>query len=99
MTTELTQKLDPQPVTLAGKLVRLEPLDLGHTQDLYDAGADDAIWRYLPRPGFAGLEDAEAWVRQCLTEVSGGGQGRFRGDRSGNGPGHRFDIILGHRPA
>ena len=77
MTTELTQKLDPQPVTLVGKLVRLEPLDLGHTQELYDAGADDAIWRYLPRPGFAGLEDAEAWVRQCLTEVSGGGRVAF----------------------
>ena len=28
MTTELSKKLDPQPVTLTGKLVRLEPLDL-----------------------------------------------------------------------
>lgn len=77
MTTELTKKLDPQPVTLTGKLVRLEPLDPGHTRDLYDAGADDAIWRYLPRPGFANFEDAEAWVRQCLTEVSGGGRVAF----------------------
>ena len=77
MTTELTKKLDPQPVTLTGKLVRLEPLDLEHTQDLYDAGADDAIWRYLPRPGFTGLDDAEAWVRQCLTEMGGGGRIAF----------------------
>ena len=77
MATELTKKLDPQPITLTGKLVRLEPLNLEHTQDLYDAGADDQIWRYLPRPGFASLEDAEAWVRQCLTEVSGGGRVAF----------------------
>ena len=77
MTTELTKKLDPQPVTLTGKLVRLEPLNLDHTQDLYDAGADDRIWRYLPRPGFTGLDDAAAWVRQCLTEVSGGGRVAF----------------------
>jgi len=77
MTTELTKKLDPRPVTLTGKLVRLEPLHLEHTQDLYDAGADDAIWRYLPRPGFTGFDDAEAWVRQCLTEVSGGGRLAF----------------------
>ena len=77
MTTELTQKLDPQPVTLNGKLVRLEPLDLEHTRDLYDAGADASIWRYLPRPGFANFEDAEVWVRQCLTEVSGGGRIAF----------------------
>ena len=77
MTTELTKKLDPQPVTLAGKLARLEPLSLEHAPDLCDAGTDDAIWRYLPRPGFTGLEDARAWVRQCLTEVSGGGRVAF----------------------
>ncbi|MDE2786219.1 MAG: GNAT family protein [Chloroflexota bacterium] len=77
MATELTRKLDPQPVTLTGKVVRLEPLDLEHVPDLYDAGADDQIWRYLPRPGFTGLEDAEAWVRQCLTEVSRGGRLAF----------------------
>jgi len=77
MTTELTKKLDPQPITLTGNLVRLEPLGLEHTPDLYDAGADDAIWRYLPRPGFSGLDDAETWVRQCLTEVSGGGRVAF----------------------
>ncbi len=77
MTTELTKKLDPQPVTLTGKIVRLEPLGSEHTQDLYDAGADDAIWRYLPRPGFTGLDDSEAWVRQCLNEVSRGGRVAF----------------------
>ena len=77
MTTELSKKLDPHPITLTGKLVRLEPLNLEHTPDLYDAGADDAIWRYLPRPGFAGLEDAEGWVRQCLAEVSGGSRVAF----------------------
>ena len=77
MTTELARKMDPQPVTLTGSLVRLEPLGLEHADDLYEAGADDSIWRYLPRPGFAGLEDAEEWVRQCLTEVGGGGRVAF----------------------
>lgn len=72
MTTELTRKLDPQPVTLTGKLARLEPLGLEHFRDLYEAGADDSIWRYLPRPGFARIEDAEEWVRQAMTEVSRG---------------------------
>ena len=77
MATELTKKLDPQPVTLTGTLVRLEPLGLEHVPDLYDAGADAAIWRYLPRPGFTSLDDAEAWVRQCLAEVSRGGRVAF----------------------
>ncbi len=74
MTTELTKKLDPQPVTLTGKLVRMEPLGLDHSRDLYQAGIDESIWRYLPRPGFEKIEGAEEWVRQAMTEVS-------RGDR------------------
>ena len=77
MTTELTKKLDPQPVTLTGKLVRLEPLTMEHAGDLYDAGGDAAIWRYLPQPGFTDPEGAQAWVRQCLAEVSGGGRVAF----------------------
>ena len=77
MAPESNPTLDPQPVTLAGKLARLEPLGLEHSRDLYAAGADASIWRYLPRPGFAKFEDAEEWVRQCLTEVSRGGRVAF----------------------
>ena len=77
MAPESNPTLDPQAVTLPGKLVRLEPLGFEHSRDLYAAGADDSIWRYLPRPGFAGFEDAEEWVRQCLAEVSRGGRVAF----------------------
>lgn len=77
MTTELARKMDPQPVTLTGSLVRLEPLGLEHADDLYEAGADDSIWRYLPRPGFSTFEDAAEWVRQSMAEVSGGGRVAF----------------------
>ena len=77
MTTELARKMDPQPVTLTGSLVKLEPLGLEHADDLYEAGADDSIWRYLPRPGFARFEDAAEWVRQSMAEVSGGGRVAF----------------------
>ena len=41
---------DPQPVTLTGNLVRLEPIALAHAADLYDAGAEESIWRYAARP-------------------------------------------------
>ncbi len=36
-----------QPVTLTGKLIRLEPLHRSHVEELTDAGKDKSIWRYL----------------------------------------------------
>ncbi|MFK3980367.1 bifunctional pyridoxamine 5'-phosphate oxidase family protein/GNAT family N-acetyltransferase [Micromonospora sp. NPDC050397] len=41
------------PATMAGAHVRLEPLDLAHTDELYAAGDDAEVWRHLahPRPG------------------------------------------------
>lgn len=60
------------PVTLDGRLVRLEPLGLVHSEGLAEAGNDPAIWRYmlygnLSRPGAM-----EAWVRDILHRQSGG---------------------------
>ena len=58
--------MNPQPITLAGRHVRLEPVAPRHAADLYAAGADPSIWRYLPRPPFADLPDAQAWIDSCL---------------------------------
>ncbi|WP_326824909.1 GNAT family N-acetyltransferase [Streptosporangium sp. NBC_01756] len=39
----------PDPVTLEGDAVRLEPLTLAHIPDLFLAGgADEEVWRWLP---------------------------------------------------
>ncbi|MEO8435402.1 MAG: GNAT family N-acetyltransferase [Pyrinomonadaceae bacterium] len=38
--------MDPQPVTLAGVHVRLEPLSLAHLDQLCEVGLDPAIWRW-----------------------------------------------------
>ena len=44
-----------KPVLIKGVRVALEPLSLGHLDDLAVAGSDESIWRYLPsahhRPG------------------------------------------------
>lgn len=40
--------MDIQPITLIGRVVRLEPLGPEHVSDLTVAGRDPAIWRYLP---------------------------------------------------
>ena len=74
MAPESNPTLDPQPVTLTGKLVRLEPLGTQHADDLYAVGTDDSIWRYLPRPAFSSPEDARQWIEQSMAQTS-------RGDR------------------
>lgn len=74
MATELNNKLAPQPVTLTGNLVRLEPLTVKHAEGVYAAAADEAIWRYLPRPGFSNLLDAEGWIRESLAGQEKGQQ-------------------------
>jgi len=37
----------PGPVTLNGQHVRLEPLAEHHAEDLFEAGADAEVWRWL----------------------------------------------------
>lgn len=37
-----------QPVTLTGRLVRLEPLRLDHAAELYEASRDPALWQFKP---------------------------------------------------
>lgn len=39
--------LDIHPLTLTGRVVRLEPLSLAHAPDLLLAAQDENIWRYM----------------------------------------------------
>ncbi|GAB4483852.1 MAG: GNAT family protein [Anaerolineales bacterium] len=66
-------EFSPTPVTLTGKLVRLEPLSLEHVAGLAAISADPAIWRYM----LYGLVDSEAkmaaWVQDLLARQAAGG--------------------------
>ena len=64
MGSEPKVNFDPQPVTLTGNLVRLEPMELGHAADLYAVGAEDSIWRYAARPALRSVVDAEGGSRR-----------------------------------
>ena len=64
--------MDPQPIILKGKRVRLEPIGPQHARDLYRVGKDEAIWRYLTTPPFASLEDAENWIKMCVDRMATG---------------------------
>lgn len=64
---------DPRPVTLEGRVVRLEPLSLEHATHLHEPAAQDAsTWDYMPVPPPASPHDTEQWVRHALAERDAG---------------------------
>lgn len=64
--------MDLHPVTLTGRIVRLEPLGLHHIPDLAVAGRDDDIWRYMPYPTMRTEADMRAWVQDMLDRQAAG---------------------------
>ena len=68
---------DPQPVTLTGNLVRLEPIGLEHAVDLYAEGAEETIWTYLPRRAFSSVADCERWIKDCVAQFVAGRKVQF----------------------
>lgn len=58
--------MDIQPVTLTGKIVRLEPLSEAHVADLAQVGMDENIWRFMLYGDIRTEEDLRGWVRDIL---------------------------------
>ncbi len=61
---------NPKPVTLRGAHVILEPLEARHAADLFEAGGDEAIWRFLPRPPLASVSDSREMVADALESAA-----------------------------
>jgi len=62
---------------LEGKLVRLEPLSAAHEQELWEAGQDREIWRWLPINASASREHFHAWLEQRLADDAAGRSAMF----------------------
>jgi len=58
------------PVTLTGRLIRLEPLSLAHAPDLANAGSDESIWELMPYGLVTTVERMEDFIRDTLTRRS-----------------------------
>jgi len=69
--------MNPGPVVLSGRAVRLEPLELRHAAGLLAAGTDPAIWLYLPAYQPQVLADMAAWISAALTGAASGEQVPF----------------------
>jgi RimJ/RimL family protein N-acetyltransferase len=64
--------MDPRPVTLVGRHVRLEPLGLDHVPGLMAAGADESIWRFMPYGTVVTSERMTAHVQDVLVRQERG---------------------------
>jgi RimJ/RimL family protein N-acetyltransferase len=62
-----------EPVTLAGSIVRLEPLSMDHLEGLAEVAFDPSIWRWtIARPrDLAGLR---AWLDAALANAASGSE-------------------------
>lgn len=57
---------DPRPVTLVGRHVRLEPMWMEHTPELFAAMRDEDAWRYMSAAPPASVADTERYIRSAL---------------------------------
>jgi RimJ/RimL family protein N-acetyltransferase len=58
--------------TLEGRIVRLEPLQVWHADDLYEASRDPRVWQWLPILQPQTREEWQAWLDDALTRVEAG---------------------------
>ncbi len=56
----------PEPVTLEGRRVRLEPLTERHAEDLFAVAGDEEVWRYLAVPMPTDLPAMRQWLADAL---------------------------------
>jgi RimJ/RimL family protein N-acetyltransferase len=61
-----------EPVTLEGRIVRLEPLGLQHVAGLYEAAQDSSIWLYMYYDPSHAVADAEHMITMALQEQKAG---------------------------
>ena len=55
-----------EPVTMTGRIVRLEPLSTDHVPALAKVGLEEEIWRYMRYGKMESVERMAAWVHELL---------------------------------
>jgi RimJ/RimL family protein N-acetyltransferase len=61
-----TEELWIKPITLTGKVVRLEPMTVDHVSGLSLAGKDESIWKYMLYGALTTKDSMSAWVDSIL---------------------------------
>ena len=68
---EPVHRFDPQPVTLEGEVVRLEPLRFAHVDELLEHALDPDLWRWTLTT-VATADDLRRYVETALHEQAQG---------------------------
>ena len=93
--------MDISPVTLTGRVVRLEPLSLDHVADLARAGNDAEIFRFMPYSNMGDDTGMRAWVQDMLNLQARGNDLPFAvyhlADQRAVGATRYMDIQRPHR--
>ena len=89
-----------EPVTLQGRIVRLEPLSLEHVPGLAEVGLDPAIWRWtIARP--ASEADLHGWAETALRARAAGTEMPFATLEAATGrpigSSRYMNIVVEHR--
>jgi RimJ/RimL family protein N-acetyltransferase len=66
------EELWKTPVTLAGKVVRLEPMTAAHIPGLAAAGKDESIWKLMLYGDLTSQDSMSAWVDDMLLRQAAG---------------------------
>jgi len=64
--------MQPEPITLSGQFVRVEPLALAHAADLALVATEEGIWSYMPAKVPQNQADVEALIEAALAEAKKG---------------------------
>lgn len=75
-----------EPVTLTGRMVRLEPLTEAHVPDLAAVGLEPSIWRHMRYGAMNTAADIAAFVRGLLADQARGTDLPFAVILAANGP-------------
>jgi len=64
--------MELHPMTLAGKIIRLEPMTEAHVPELAQVGLDPRIWQYMIYGQMKREDDLRGWVREILSRQERG---------------------------
>jgi RimJ/RimL family protein N-acetyltransferase len=64
--------MEIKPVVLKGQIVRLEPLQLAHSEALVQTGAEASTWAYMSENPTRSAQAMQTWIAKTLREQEAG---------------------------
>ncbi len=68
---------DPRPITLVGRVVRLEPLSAVHADGLLSAGHHEELWRVTVQPPLVSADVVARYLTQAAEQAARGDEVPF----------------------